>query len=491
MLTSFAAENKEFRVVDVYVDDGYTGTNFDRPSFQRMLADIEAGKLDCVLVKDLSRFGRDYIEAGRYLERWMPEHGVRFIALGDSVDSERGAYDMMLPLKNLFNAQYARDISEKVKSAMRTKQNRGDFIGAFACYGYMKDPENKNRLIVDPAAAPVVRRIFNMFDQGAGKVKIAKILNGEGIPCPSEYKRLMGEHYCNNNKLESTNYWTYATVHRMLKSEMYIGNMEQGRDERLQMHGAARRKSKAEWTIVRGTHEPIISMEQWNRVQAALNRGGSKPGFEENVSPFAGVLKCGDCGRAMAKNAWNGKVFYTCGSYKRYGDAVCTRHYIAQNVIENIVLADLNKIIGSVDDLPALVMNEERVSAGDADVSGEQYKLEGALTRIRRLKQGAYEDYRDKLISREDFLRYRDDYEKQEKTLENQLAELEKRMRHGDKAERGWVKRLLEYGRLTELDRPTIAGTINEIKIFEGGRIEISYLFSEELSALLDKDKEV
>lgn len=223
-----------------------------------MLADIEAGKLDCVLVKDLSRFGRDYIEAGRYLERWMPEHGVRFIALGDSVDSERGAYDMMLPLKNLFNAQYARDISEKVKSAMRTKQNRGDFIGAFAYYGYMKDPENKNRLIVDPAAAPVVRRIFNMFDQGAGKVRIAKTLNGEGIPCPSEYKRLMGEHYCNNNKLESTNYWTYATVHRMLKSEMYIGNMEQGRDERLQMHGAARRKSKAEWTIVRGTHEPII-----------------------------------------------------------------------------------------------------------------------------------------------------------------------------------------------------------------------------------------
>lgn len=143
MLTSFAAGNKEFRVVDIYVDDGYTGTNFDRPSFQRMLADIEAGKLDCVLVKDLSRFGRDYIEAGRYLERWMPEHGVRFIALGDSVDSERGAYDMMLPLKNLFNAQYARDISEKVKSAMRTKQNRGDFIGAFACYGYMKDPENK------------------------------------------------------------------------------------------------------------------------------------------------------------------------------------------------------------------------------------------------------------------------------------------------------------------------------------------------------------
>jgi site-specific DNA recombinase len=488
LLTGFAAGHSELRIAGVYVDDGCTGTNFDRPSFQRMLADIEAGRIDCVLVKDLSRFGRDYIEAGRYLERWMPEHGVRFIALGDSIDSERGSYDMMLPLKNLFNAQYARDISEKVKSAMRAKQDRGDFIGAFACYGYMKDPENKNHLIVDPAAAPVVRRIFDLFDQGTGKIRIAKILNAENVPCPSEYKRLMGERYCNNHRLVSTDYWTYATVHRILKSETYIGNMEQGRDSRLQMHGAAKRKSRAEWTIVKGTHEPIISADQWNRVQAALNCGGRRPAFEENVSIFAGFLKCGDCGRSMARTAWKGKAFYTCGSYKRYGETACTRHYITQSVLENAVLSDLNKVIESVEDLPALVTSGEQESDRSADIRGEQEKLGGALARVRRLRQSAYEDYRDKLISKEDFLRYRDDYEMQEKALKNQLAGLDKRQKSGDRDNCSWAKSLLADGRITGLDRQTIAETIKEIKIFEGGRIEITYLFSEEMSALLECD---
>jgi hypothetical protein len=266
----------------------------------------------------------------------MPEHGVRFIALGDSIDSERGAYDMMLPLKNLFNAQYARDISEKVKSAMRAKQDRGDFIGAFACYGYMKDPENKNRLIVDPAAAPVVRRIFDLCstrERGQGPHS-ERYSTREGVPCPSEYKRLMGEHYCNNHKLESTDYWTYATVHRMLKSETYIGNMEQGRDSNgFRCTAPPEEKARAEWTIVRGTHEPIISMDQWNRVQAALNWGGRRPGLKRTSVRLPGVLKVRRLRPRHGQKRVEGQsAFYTCGSYKRYGETACTRHYITQSV---------------------------------------------------------------------------------------------------------------------------------------------------------------
>ena len=177
-----------------------------------MLRDIGNGRIRCVLVKDLSRFGRDYIETGRYLERWLPEHGVRFIAVTDNIDSDRGAYDMMMPLKNLFNTQYARDISQKVKSSLHAKQQRGEFIGAFASYGYCKDPQNHNRLVIDPPAAEVVRRIFTLFENGMGKIRIAKQLNEEGIPCPSEYKRLTGEKYRNNHRLEATTYWTYATI---------------------------------------------------------------------------------------------------------------------------------------------------------------------------------------------------------------------------------------------------------------------------------------
>ena len=275
LLEEYIENHPDLTATECYADDGYTGTNFQRPAFQRMLRDVESGRIRCVLVKDLSRFGRDYIETGRYLERWLPEHGVRFIAVTDNIDSARGAYDMMMPLKNLFNTQYARDISQKVKSSLRAKQQRGEFIGAFASYGYCKDPQNHNRLVIDPPAAEVVRRIFTLFENGTGKLRIARQLNEEGIPCPSEYKRLTGEKYRNNHRLAATTYWTYATIHRILQNEMYIGNMEQGRDDRLQMHGKARRKERSLWTVVPGTHQPIIEQDQWRRVQTLLNAKGA------------------------------------------------------------------------------------------------------------------------------------------------------------------------------------------------------------------------
>ena len=185
-LEQYLVEHPELELVDYYADDGYTGTNFDRPAFRRMEEDIHQGKVNCVLVKDLSRFGRDYIEMGRYLEKVFPSQGVRFIAVNDHVDSERGRYDMLLPMKNLFNTKYARDISDKVRSAIHTKQRRGEFVGAFASYGYQKDPDNHNHLLIDPPAAQVVQRIFDLFERGEVKVRIAKLLNAEGVPSPSE-----------------------------------------------------------------------------------------------------------------------------------------------------------------------------------------------------------------------------------------------------------------------------------------------------------------
>ena len=338
LLERFAARQPDLQVVCRYVDDGFTGTNFRRPDFRRMIADIEAGKVNCVIVKDLSRFGRDYIDTGRYLERWFPRHGVRFLAVNDHIDSEKGPYDMLLPFKNVLNEQYARDISHKVRSAMQAKQRQGQFIGAFASYGYRKDPADRNRLLIDPCAAAVVRRIFTLFEQGNGKLRIARLLNQEGIPCPSEYKRLNGGRYHNGQKLDKTAYWTYATVHRMLKSQMYIGNMEQGRAPRQTMHGRARQMDRSQWTVVEGTHEPIISRQQWDRVQALLAKDTRTPAFGQNISPFAGFLRCGDCGRAMSKTSRPGGVYYCCGSYKRYGPAVCSCHGISHRELEQIVL---------------------------------------------------------------------------------------------------------------------------------------------------------
>lgn len=481
LLEDYLAQRPDMAAMDFYVDDGYTGTNFERPAFKRLIADIESGRVNCVVVKDLSRFGRDYIDVGRYLERWFPERGVRFVAIGDNIDSEKGPYDMLLPVKNIINEQYARDISQKVRSSFQAKQRRGEFVGAFASYGYQKDPNDHNRLIIDPPAAAVVQRIFTLFEQGYGKIKIAKTLNAEGVPCPSEYKKLNGEKYHNGQKLNGTTYWTYATIHRILNNQMYAGNMEQGKTPRQTMHGKARLVSKDQWAVVEHTHEAIIGAEQWERVQSLLQRDTRTLNFKENISPFAGFLRCGDCGRAMSKTNGPGGVYYCCGSYKRYGPTVCTRHGISYRALEQIVLEDLNKIISAVEDLKELAEGV-RPEAKTCDRKGKRELLLGNLERVRRLKKSAYEDYKDGLITKEDFLRYQEDYQRQEKLLSGQLERPEQTRDRG--LDRPWVSELLKRGKLTALDRATVAETIRQILVFEDGRLEITYTFSDDLGVL-------
>ena len=487
MLEDYCQRHPEFQVIDHYSNDGYTGTNFNRPAFKKMLADIERGKINCVIVKDLSRFGRDYIDMGYYLERYFPAHNVRFIAINDNVDSQQGPYDMLLPLKNVFNAQYAKDISQKVRSAFTVKQNRGEFVGAFASYGYLKDPENHSRLIIDPVASNVVRRIFEMTASGMGQIKIAHVLNEEQIPCPSEYKRLMGERYTNSKKLDSTRYWTYATIHRMLKNEMYLGNMVQRRSVRPAMHSKAKALDSDQWAVVAGTHEAIISQELWDAVQVQVSKNNRTLDFEQNVGLFAGFLKCGDCGRSMAKTRWDSRIHYSCGSYKRYGASVCTKHYIPQSVLEEIVLDDLNRIISAVDNLQRITVENQPDSPAVKSTAAELKRLEAALSRVRRLKQGSYEDYRDNLLSREDFLRYKEDYENQEQVLLHQILQLQE-TEETDSRTKPWIDKLLQLGKLQELDRVTLAQTVKEIRVFENKRIEIQYLFSDTLRGVLEQE---
>ncbi len=489
VIEDYCASHPGLCLVDDYLDDGCTGTNFNRPGFQRMLRDIEAGKINCVIVKDLSRFGRDYIDMGHYLERWFPVHGVRFIAINDGVDSLKGPYDMLLPLKNIFNTQYAKDISDKIRSSFRSKQRRGEFIGAFASYGYLKDPENHNHLVIDPVASRVVEAIFEMAAQGLGQVRIAKRLNEDGIPCPSEYKRLMGDKYSNSHKLDSTHYWTYATVHRMLRNEIYIGNMVSNRSVRPTMHGKAKANDRDSWIVVTGTHAPIISPELWATVQAQVSQNTRALDFKGNVSPFAGFLKCGDCGRALSKKSWGEKLWYSCGSYQRYGPSVCTPHYISLEVLEEIVLEDLNHIISAVPDLRILAEENRMSSPSLLQKDSEKRRLESALTRVQRLKQSSYEDYKDNLLSKDEFRRYKADYDRQEQELSRQLEQLIAQAKELVPPET-WVDKLVQLGKLTELDRATLAQTVQCIRIFEDKRIQITYLFSENLRSLLEERNE-
>lgn len=491
LLMEYISEYEDFILFDIYIDDGYSGTNFNRPGFQRMIGDIESGKVNCVIVKDLSRFGRDYIDTGRYLERIFPDLGVRFVAVMDNIDSMKRSYDMLLPIKNIFNEQYARDISNKVQATVKTKQKAGEFIGSFTSYGYKKSSKNKNKLVIDEYAACVVRRIFDLYVQGYGKQSIAKLLNNEGILCPTEYKILNEQNYKNGNRLESTKYWSGSTINSILHKEMYIGNMVQGTKHQ-RMRGKQNRVPKEEWIIVENTHEPIIDMETWNKVQTLLKKRTRTVDMETNRSLFAGFVKCGDCGRAMTKSMWrltDGRKVYTlyCGTYKRHGKQFCTPHGIPLNLLEEVVMEDFKKIIESVHDLKGLVAkNNLAISEMTSYIDVEINKAKNELNRIQNLKKTVYEDYKDSLISKDEYIAYRQDYLQKEELYLKQIEALEKKEQPPtqDIFETPWLKKLLEKREIEHLDRDIVVEMVSEIQVYENRKIKIIYNFSGELEHL-------
>lgn len=457
-----------------------------------MMEDIEHGTVNCVVVKDLSRFGRDYIDTGRYLERIFPEWGVRFIAVSDNIDSLKQAYDMLLPIKNIFNEQYARDISNKIQSTVKSKQRAGEFIGAFTSYGYKKSPANKNKLIVDEYASEIVKRVFSMYVEGTGKLSIARKLNAEGVLCPSEYKRLNGENYKNCNRLERTSYWTYSTVNVMLHNEMYIGNMVQGKKHQ-RMRGRQRPVDKENWVRVEDTHEAIIDRHTWDKVQKLLTKKHRDIDLETNKNIFAGFIKCGDCGRAMMKNTWkcadgSRRISFYCGTYKRSGRAYCTPHTLPLNVLNNIVLGDLKQMIRSVENLQELVRGQSiQDSKIQKSIDAELVKLQLEVERIKKLKKSIYEDYKDELISKEEFLSYREDYGQKETLYSKQIETLEEKKKESvteDVFETPWLRRLLELKDIEELDRDIIVEMIDQITVYENHKLKISYNFGNELEHL-------
>lgn len=494
LLKSFLAAQEDMVLTDIYIDDGYTGTDFNRPNFRRMIEDIEDGLVNCVIVKDLSRFGRDYLETGRYIQRYFPEKRVRFIAVNDHIDSKESVYDLMLPIKNLFNEQYARDISAKVQSSFKAKQRSGEFIGAFPSYGYQRSVHNKHKLIIDPYAANIVRRVFDLYVQGYGKVKIAHILNEKEVLCPTAYKRANGENYKNCNKLPSTSYWTYSTIHHMLKNEMYLGNMVQGKTRR-DMHCRAEYVEEEDWIIVKNTHPAIIDKETWDKVQSLLKRNTRNLDFEHHISIFAGFLKCGDCGRAMSKKSYmdtKGRLHYTfrCGTYSHSGSKHCSSHMIHEEVIKQIVLADLNKIIQSVKDLEKLVEGQSKTIPTALEVSQmEIEKLSGELEKIKRRKREVYEDFKDNLISKEEYISYREDYLIKENNLEKKICiskEEAEAYEEEDIFQNIWIRKLLDTHSIIELTRDIVVEMIDCIQVYEDHKIKIVYNFSDELEGLFE-----
>ena len=483
LLADYIKGQKNFVLYDIYVDDGFTGTNYDRPAFRRMINDIESGNVNCIIVKDLSRFGRDYIETGRYLERYFPAQNVRFISVTDHIDSFVQSYDMLLPIKNIFNEQYARDISQKIHASIQTRQKAGEFIGAFASYGYRKSPFDKNKLITDEYAAGIVRRIFDLYNKGYGKLRIAGLLNAEGILCPSAYKNANGEHYRNASRTGAPSFWSYSTISRILQNEIYIGNMVQGRKTQ-HMRGKAQIKQPKDWNVVPDTHDAIIDRDTWQKTQNLLNRRTRNLDLSSGSSMLAGFLKGGDCGRALVKKNGASGICYCCGSYVRSGRQYCTPHRISYNTLEYILLNDLNAILHSMNDLSKVVKKKiSDSSAAKNTHTSEKKRIMTELERTGKLKKAVYEDYRDELISKEEFISYRQNYTAREELLTKQLENLEKTENPQNLSaayDTPWIHHLLAHREIEQLDRTIVTAMLQEIKVFENKKIKVYYRFSDD-----------
>lgn len=468
-------------IVGEFVDDGYTGTNFNRPNFIKMIDCVEKGEVNCVIVKDLSRFGRDYIDMGRYLEKYFPLNGVRFIAINDSYDtiSVSGNDEFIMPIKNIFNAQYSKDISKKVKSSFRTLQEEGKFVGAFACYGYKKSSLDKHKLVVDEPAAIVVRRIFELFISGQGKQSIAKRLNADKIPCPSEYKKMIGLKYTNGQRLELTKYWTYSTINSILHNQMYIGDMVQNKSVRKIVRGRAKKNEKENWIIKESTHEAIIEKNVWNLTQELLKKNTRQLDFEKNVGLFAGYIFCGNCNRAMSKviNNYKTKTIttYICGTYKRYGAGVCSRNAIKTDELEKLVLAKINEQLEKIDCLDVLYKKEHKVNPEEL----KNYML--LLEKMYSKKKGIYEDYRAGILTKEEYVAYKKDYIREEEMIRSHITLLEEK-KESTLEKNDWIEQLKKLKKIEKLNRELIGELLDKIIVTcHNNSIEIKIIFKFEL----------
>lgn len=336
-----------------------------------MEEDIRGGRVNCVLVKDLSRFGRNYIEVGRYLEREFPARGVRFIAINDHVDSAAGRYDMLLPMKNIFNTQYARDISDKVRSAIRTKQERGEFVGAFASYGTGRTWTTTTACSSPPPCRPGGAADFRPVRAGVWKAE------NRQDPQPGEYSQPQRVQADSGRAVpqrpQDGQDHLLDLCHRPpdFAEPDVRGQHGAGQESPPDHARQGRQKAREDWAVVPDTHEAIILPEQWERVQALLARRTRELSFEQNQSPFAGFLRCGDCGRAMVKTRSAGGIYYSCGSYKRYGPTVCSKHSISHAVLEN-----LNRVLSAVKDAGALVEEAAARTGGSASAEGDRLEAD-------------------------------------------------------------------------------------------------------------------
>ena len=424
-----------------YVDDGYSGTNFQRPSFQRMIADIEDGKIDTVITKDLSRLGRNYLESGAYIEVFFPQRHVRYIAVNDGVDSEQSGGLDITPFKNILNEFYSRDISKKVKSGKHIRALEGKFMGTTAPFGYMKDPQDKNHLIVDETTAPTVRLLFSLALEGYGTNRIGKVLYERKIPKPSYYK----QEFFSQHDTGSDDYWydwKQEVITRILRNPIYKGGMyvhsTSKQTFKCKGRGYIRRSDRE---ILEDVHEAVVTKEVWQTVQDIIDRHTKvKPCTSGYENIFRGLLKCPDCGQTLLIHTDNrnpdrdllDKTYYQCTTYRKKGANFCTAHRISAGDIENAIKSDIDRhAIKAMKDKEKFInnvllsMNESSAERSEK-VKAEIDKLKKRNAELDQMYIRLYEDYSSGKLSEKKFTMMSAHYEQEQDANEEKLSELER-----------------------------------------------------------------
>ena len=480
-------QEQGWNLVSVRCDDGVSGTTFDRPGFNELLNDVSTGKVNLVLCKDLSRLGRDYIETGRYVDIIFPSMGCRFIALNDGVDTLHKNNEMVAILKNVMNDLYARDTSNKIKAVKQSTFRSGKYVGCYAPIGYRKSPEDKHVLEIDPVTAPVVRKIFDMRLQGDTFRKIAKTLNEEGVPSPRGFYYLAEGR---PNLRGETPYWNDVTVKTILRNEVYLGHMVQNKTGTVsyKVHKQIS-KPKEEWVRVENTHEPLISQETWDAVQSLDNHPSKCRSCKDGeISPFAGLLYCMDCGSAMQLNRdyrsrkrhADGHLgtfkAYMCNRYMAGGKVVCSSHYINYKVLVELLLIDIRYKAMLAQNNPEVL--KAKILAQKNAASMEQAKtlkatlsgLDKRLAELEKLVVATYEDKVKQAIPEAVCIQLMNRYEAERRDKLEQRTQLMAQLeatQEDEQATDDWLTMIRDYTQLEELDRPTLLRLVKRIEVGE------------------------
>ena len=497
LIYDFMKSHPELELYDEYKDDGKSGSNFDRAEFQRMMKDIEAGKVNCVVVKDQSRFGRDYIDVGKYKEKIFPKLGVRFITINEGYDSlsATSSDDLAFTINSFVYDFYIRDISTKIRTNLTAKKQNGEYAGAFVAYGYDKDSNDKSKLVVDQFAADVVRDIFRWKIEGLSPQNIAVRLNELGIPSPAEYKKLSGSNYKTSFQTSSKAVWSHVSVRRILKNEIYLGVMIQGkRTTPNYKTKTVVTKAESEWLRVEGTHEAIISVRDFELVQELLRDDTHCRAGDVTVPVYAGRIYCGDCGAAAVRKtvSYAGRryVYYVCNANK-HDKTVCSRHSIREDILGQVIYQTVRHQID-------LLLDVDKALRQFENLSWEKHKLkqldasieiqEEVVRKNNTLRLGIYEDLRAGLLDRSE-------YESLKKELAERIAEataaiekLNKEKREildGVSKQQSWIEQFRQYENVTELTRPMVIHLIERINIFEDSNIEIVFRHRNQIEEIL------